>query len=74
MSVDGNKNALNRPIGEDGKREWSYDIVDPLGWGCRTCIRSTRTIFSYADHLLFFPPPVLVPRRLLRHLVPLHDL
>jgi len=37
MSVDGNKNALNRPIGEDGKREWSYDIVDPSGWGCRTC-------------------------------------
>jgi hypothetical protein len=56
MSVDGNKNALNRPIGEDGKREWSYDIVDPSGWGCRTCIRSTRTVFSYADHLLFFPP------------------
>jgi hypothetical protein len=28
MCVGGNKNALNRTIGADGKREWSYGLFD----------------------------------------------
>lgn len=28
MSATGNKNALNREIGADGKRDWSYQMND----------------------------------------------
>lgn len=28
MKVGGNKNALNREIGEDGKRDWSFGLFD----------------------------------------------
>jgi len=28
MSAGGNKNALNLPVGPDGKRDWSYGLFD----------------------------------------------
>ncbi|KAH9964823.1 PLAC8 family-domain-containing protein [Russula compacta] len=28
MAVGGNKNALIREVGADGKRDWSYDLID----------------------------------------------
>jgi hypothetical protein len=36
MSAGGNKNALNRPIGPDGKRDWSYGLFDCFS-ECRFC-------------------------------------
>jgi len=40
MSVDGNKNALDRPIGRDGMREWSYDLLDCFP-ACGLCCFAT---------------------------------
>jgi hypothetical protein len=28
MVAGGNKNALNRPVGPDGKRDWTYGLFD----------------------------------------------
>jgi hypothetical protein len=28
MKAAGNKNALNREVGEDGLRDWSYGLLD----------------------------------------------
>jgi len=36
MSAGGNKNALNRPIAQDGKREWSYGLFDCFS-ACGLC-------------------------------------
>ncbi|PFH45932.1 hypothetical protein AMATHDRAFT_92395, partial [Amanita thiersii Skay4041] len=32
----GNRNAKNMPVGPDGKREWSYDLLDFTS-ACSTC-------------------------------------
>lgn len=37
MAVGGNKNALIREVGADGKREWSYDLVD-TNCPCNLCV------------------------------------
>ncbi|KAI0264635.1 PLAC8 family-domain-containing protein [Gloeopeniophorella convolvens] len=40
MMVGGNKNALNRQFGPDGKREWSHGLCDccsALGTWCCSC-------------------------------------
>lgn len=36
MSAGGNKNALNRPVGPDGKRDWSYGLFDCFS-ACGLC-------------------------------------
>lgn len=36
MQVGGNRNAKNRPIGSDGKRDWSHGLFDCFG-SCGTC-------------------------------------
>jgi hypothetical protein len=35
MNMGGNKNALNREIGEDGKRAWSYGLFDCFNHNAR---------------------------------------
>jgi hypothetical protein len=35
MNLGGNKNALNREIGEDGKRAWSYGLFDCFNHNAR---------------------------------------
>ncbi|KAH9969283.1 PLAC8 family-domain-containing protein [Lactifluus volemus] len=35
MNMGGNKNALNREIGEDGKRAWSYGLLDCFNYNAR---------------------------------------
>jgi len=38
MSAGGNRNALNYPIGSDGKRNWSYGLFDcPPAPACSLC-------------------------------------
>jgi hypothetical protein len=44
MSVDGNKNALDRPIGRDGMRDWSYDLLDCIP-ACGLCMLDRRELF-----------------------------
>ena len=36
MSAGGNKNALNREIGVDGKREWSFGLFDSFNRDARS--------------------------------------
>lgn len=59
MSIGGNRNALNREIGSDGKRDWSFDLIDTKS-PCDLCVY-TRVLASspsfhpsYANHGLFF--------------------
>ncbi|KAH9992307.1 PLAC8 family-domain-containing protein [Russula vinacea] len=40
LKEGGNKNALNRAIGEDGMRDWSFGIFDCLP-RCRLCLLAT---------------------------------
>ncbi|KAI0249606.1 PLAC8 family-domain-containing protein [Lactifluus subvellereus] len=40
MSAGGNKNALNREIGADGKREWSFGLLDCFN-ACGLCCWAT---------------------------------
>jgi hypothetical protein len=47
MVVGGNKNANNRPIGADGKRDWSFGLLDCFP-RCSLCTHqnwSTRVTF-----------------------------
>jgi hypothetical protein len=37
MKIGGNKNSLNREIGADGKRNWSYGLFDCFG-ECGLCM------------------------------------
>jgi hypothetical protein len=69
MSAGGNKNALNRPVGPDGQRGWSYSL-----FGCfSACGLCTRMSFAFRMFCLLIARGFLA-RRLLRHLVPLHPL
>jgi len=40
MRAGGDKNALNRPIGPDDKRDWSFGLFDCLP-RCRLCLWAT---------------------------------
>ena len=67
---------MNRPIAR-GNREWSYGLFDCFSAGGLCALnRSTRTssLMLTTCRSFPFPPPVVVPRRLLRLLVPLHGL
>jgi len=40
MAVGGNKNTLNRPYGPDGKRDWSFGLLDCFS-ACGPCCLAT---------------------------------
>lgn len=42
MTAGGNKNVLNRPLGDDGQRDWSYGLFDCTD-ECGLCM-STRLV------------------------------
>ena len=48
MAVGGNKNANNRPIGADGKRDWSFGLFDCFA-RCQLC---TELVNSVTFHIL----------------------
>jgi hypothetical protein len=59
MSAGGSKNALNRPIGPDGKRNWSYGLFDCFS-ACGLCTRNRRFLsHAFADSNSFIPLPTL---------------
>jgi hypothetical protein len=67
VNAGGNKNALNREIGTDGMRGWSYGLFDCFNeCGLCTLRRTGTTNSSHTDACL--------PRRLLGHVVPLRRL
>ena len=56
MSIGGDRNALNREIGADGKRNWSFDSVPkPCCLGVYTRVLESAPSFdpSYANNSLF---------------------
>jgi hypothetical protein len=61
MSAGGNKNALNRPIGPDGKRDWSYGLFDCFS-ECGLCTWSLTiaNVFAYAIANHPFALPILI--------------
>jgi hypothetical protein len=63
MKVGGNKNSLNREIGGDGKREWSYGLFDCFS-DCPLCAWDRP---QYSTHPSHTKPHF--PRRLLGHVV-----
>jgi hypothetical protein len=51
MQEGGNKNANNRPIGPDGKRDWSFGLFDCFG-RCGLCKFDPNQNASTLFHLL----------------------
>ena len=65
LKEGGNKNALNRAIGEDGMRDWSFGIFDCLP-RCRLCTKTNSIDPSHrvANPVFRFIGYVLSLRRL----------
>lgn len=70
MSSGGNKNALNCPIGPDGKRDWSYGLFDCFSDGCGACAWK----IAERERPFLFVLMLTTPRRLPGRLVPLRRL
>ena len=45
MKAGGDKNARNRPIGPDDKRDWSYGLLDCVP-ECRLCKRNQLSLLA----------------------------
>jgi hypothetical protein len=57
-SAGGNRNALNRPIGPDGKRDWSYGLFDCFSaYDFCTWNLTIANVFSHANANRPFTPP-----------------
>ena len=46
MATGGNRNALNREIGVDGHRDWSFGLLD-CTHECGICMSSSLVILSF---------------------------
>lgn len=46
MAAGGNKNALNREVGSDGKRDWSFGLFDCFD-ECGVCMSSLGQLLLY---------------------------
>ena len=46
MAAGGNRNALNREVGADGRRDWSSDLLDCTS-DCGLCMSTSLVEPSY---------------------------
>ena len=67
MVANGNTNANNRPIGPDGKREWSFGLFDCFA-RCNLCVYQNWSNFVHRLNLNY--PFSHFARRLLVCLLP----
>src|SRR5579863_8005508 len=54
MSTGGSKNGLNRPIGPDGKRDWSYGLFDCFS-ACGLCTQRNHLAPFFLCFFLIVP-------------------
>ena len=48
MAAGGNRNALNREVGLDGRRDWSFGLFDCIS-DCGLCMSTSRLVeLSYS--------------------------
>ena len=47
MAVGGNRNALNREVGVDGQRNWSFGLLDCTD-ECKLCMSPSLVRLSYS--------------------------